>query len=141
MDLLDGFADAQRRLRDKVGMQVSFFTPVASSYPAGTPLNPETGRPYDPTIKPLASGFTSAAVKCSIVRRPFGAKTSDITETTALGLMGTENVGLIMGSASWPPVSAATEFEVFDARFEIRDTTYDGIGVRQRRIVIGEEKS
>lgn len=138
---LIGFAEAQQRLRDKLGFDIRFYAPIAGSYPPGTRLNPETGKPFDPTIKPTGSGWASASVKCSVVSRPMGPHGVDQTETTALGIMDSKTVGVIMGSGAFTGVVAeATEFDYLDRRFKIRDDQADELGIRDRHVVIGDVK-
>lgn len=136
---IEGFHDAQKRLRGHLGMDVRFFTPLPRTYPPGTVFNPETGRPFDPTIKPLASGFAEQTIRCSVLNKRL--QVEDDTETTAAGIFSDRSVGLAMDISEWPPASAATEFEVFERRFEIRDSQVDGLaGQNMRRLVYGEVK-
>lgn len=141
---LTGFADAQERLRDKLGLDITFYWPLAMTWPAGTQLNPETGRPFNPTVVPTASGEASASVRCSVIHRPFGLSRTGIEDqqtTTAVGMLSDENVGLIVkNEALWVSASAATEFEYLGERFEIRDTPRDTLGSVTRQLVVGEKK-
>lgn len=138
-----GFKEAQERLRDKLGFDVTFYTPLPLTYPPGTPTDPETGVPYNPTIRPTASGFASASVRCSVVNRVFGLSRTgveDQTESTALGIMSNTSLGLIMSEEDWPDVDEATEFEHLGIRYEIRDDTPDSLGGATRHVVVGEQK-
>jgi hypothetical protein len=138
-----GFKEAQERLREKLGFDIRFYTPLPKTYPPGTELDPETGKPYNATIRPTASGWASASVRCSVVSRPFGLSRTGIedqTESTALGIMSNTSVGLIMSEEDWPTASGATEFEHLEIRYEIRDDTPDSLGGATRHIVVGEQK-
>jgi hypothetical protein len=65
------FADAQRRLRAKLGVDVVFLIASDPEWPPGTPLDPETGKPYDPFLDPLVAQVdTEVTKRCSFVHRP-----------------------------------------------------------------------
>ena len=49
---LDGFAEAQGRLRQMIGVDAVFLVDGEPIWPAGTPIDPETGKPYDPFLEP-----------------------------------------------------------------------------------------
>lgn len=134
-----GFSEAQARLRDKLGLDVRLLTPVAAAYASGAVLDPTTGAPYDPRIKPTASGFASAMVRATVIADRLG--TEDDTETNAAGIFSTKSVVLDIAVEDWPRASAATEFEVLDQRYEIRDTQPDGFAqITTRHLLFGERK-
>lgn len=136
---ITGFLDAQDRLRDKFGLDVRLFTPIPSVYASGTVLDPSTGMPYDPRIRPTASGFASALVRASVLNRRLN--TEDDTETNAAGIFSAKSVALNIAEADWERASAATEFEVLEQRYEIRDTQPDGFAQRTtRHLIFGERK-
>lgn len=134
-----GFSDAQARLRDKLGLDVRLLTPVTAAYASGTVLDPTTGQPYDPRIKPTASGFSSAMVRASVISEVLSVE--DDTETNAAGIFSSKSVVLDIAVGDWPLASAATEFEVFEQRYVIRDTQPDGFAqITTRRLIFGERK-
>lgn len=96
-----GFEAAQVRLREQFGQEVPFYFASASTYPDGTPMDPETGQPYDPTIEPIASGMGSALVpNVSVVHRPMGLSRRGIAgeeATTAVGVFEEGEAALIVG--------------------------------------------
>jgi hypothetical protein len=59
---LAGFADAQSRLRNQFAEEVTFMYPEQFAWPAGTPIDPETDEPYDPTVEPITASAASAVV-------------------------------------------------------------------------------
>lgn len=136
----EGFADAQDRLRDKLGMDVTFYGPVAAIYDPDVPLDPETGAPHDPTIQPTASAAASAVVRCSIVQRPFGGRETQ-GEDSAEGWGSHNDVGLIMAAADGERLASAVAFGYADHLFTIRTTMFDGIGDIQRWVVHGERQA
>lgn len=133
---LAGFAAAQNRLRDHFGELVIFLTPVAGAWPPGTPIDPETQKPYDPVIAAQASGMSSAAVNANVVTRPYGKP--DV-EWAALGAVETDHVMLIAGASAFP-ASAATDFEVRGDRYKVSSMRFDGIGGIQRHLTFGRKR-
>jgi hypothetical protein len=133
---LTGFVDAQRRLRDKLGRRVTFFTPTASEYALDVALDPETQRPFDPTIEPVASGYASAVVQASVVKRPFSIR--DRPSVDARGIEEGGNEGLIVDIGELPAVEDASHYELDGERWKVVAVTIDGIGGEQRAVVIGE---
>jgi hypothetical protein len=135
---LAGYREAQLTLIAKVGADVPFFTPVAKTYPPGTLLDPQSGTPYDPTIRPQASGFASAAVRCSVALRPIDRAMDDKTVQNSLGLLEEGQGVLIVPSIDYDEndLDHATEVEVHGDRWEITQRTPDGIAsVDHRRLV------
>lgn len=148
---LEGFADAQARLRAGFGEPVPFFAPTGTTYPPGTPVDPESGEPYDPTVLPTASGFASAAVNCNIVSRPMGLSRRGIdtdVNTTAIGNLEEGQVVLIVGYDDYHDdelaidLDDATEFVVHNERYLIsqRDDDQLGDGPPMRVLVWGDQK-
>jgi hypothetical protein len=63
---LFGLQEAQRRLRGWFGENVIFLQASEYTYPAGTPIDPETGEPYDPTIEPESVNTPGTSVQCDV---------------------------------------------------------------------------
>lgn len=131
-----GFADAQVRLRANFGREVVFFTPLPTTWPPGTPLDPESGRPFDPTIRPIASGMASAAVNCSIIDRPLGLSqrgTKDQRQAqTAIGDMADKNKVAIISVEDAPRASGAVKASYLDEDFRVTDFRRDALGPVER---------
>lgn len=134
----EGFVDAQRRLREKLGMDITFYGPTEAIYDPDVPLDPETGQPHDPMIVPTASAAASAVVRCSVVHRPF---TQAEGQDAAEGWGSRDDVSLIVDIDDVPRLASAVAFEYGDRLFTIRTTPFDGIGDIQRWIVHGEKQS
>lgn len=135
---LTGFREAQLTLIAKLGADVPFFTPVAETYPPGTPLDPESGKPFDPTVQPQASGFASAVVRAGVAIRPIGGGLADSSIQNALGLLEEGQGVLLVPSTDYDnaDLDHATEVEVHGDRWEITQRTPDGIAnVDHRRLV------
>lgn len=128
---LAGFRDAQARLREQFGQTIPFFIPLEATWPAGTPLDPETGQPYDPTITPESGGdFAQLDIeKVSVVYRPMGLSrrgVEDDVRSTAIGRMEEGMAALIIGPETWDDeIENATEAIVNLERYTIRQTDLD----------------
>jgi hypothetical protein len=66
---LTDFQDAQDTLRAQLGAQVTFGTPTAPQWPVGTAINPDTSKPFDPTVVQTNSDFTYATITCLIIEK------------------------------------------------------------------------
>jgi hypothetical protein len=125
---LNGFRDAMVTLTEKLGADVPFFKPTATVWPSGVPLDPETGAPYDPTIEPQASGFASAAVRCSVVSRNAQAL-KDEALAAAIGEVEESEVVLVCSVADFDAhVDGATKVLIYGEELEITQSDLDGIG-------------
>lgn len=124
---LAGFRDAQDRLRALTGELVTFLGPVQVTFPPGTRLDPQSGRPYDPTITPSSSARASAAVKAGVV--------SSLGDGQAqpLGWTPEADVMLHMPSAAASAASAA-EFMLRGKLWKVTGRHFEGIGDLTNRI-------
>jgi hypothetical protein len=139
-----GFAEAQRRLRSKLGRVVSFYTPLASTYDPALPsgaFDPETGEPYDPTIKPTASGYVVASAYCSIAFAPLAAIRRDEVMGEPVGIVSRLNKDLILDKDDWWVASGATMFELDGEFWNIVNTKASGVGALQRYVIFGQDRS
>lgn len=138
---LAGFADAQERLRDAFGELVVFLKPVEATWPPGTPLDPETNRPYDPVVLPSSSGQASAVVNCDLAYRPWGRiGGAGEVEWTALGGLETAHILLIASSGAASAIEGSSEFVVRDERYKVTSIMPDGVGEVQRTVVQGRKE-
>lgn len=138
----DGFRDAQVRLRENFGKDLTFYTPGATTYPPGTPLN-EDGRPYDPTIQPSASGVTTQTVRVSVVSRPIGRSRGGMSapiSDEALGWVEAGDIVLIVDPEKLPPIKDATEVDYDGARWVIRTRDKDSLGPVDRYLLFCARK-
>lgn len=129
---LAGFRDASATLRLKFGQDVPFFTPLPTTYPMGTSLDPETGEPFDPTVVPTASGFASAAVRVGVVFRPMGLSRrgiDDDVQSTGVGTFEKGTVVLVADPDEYDAQLAdATECVVHEERYAITQIEHDRMG-------------
>lgn len=137
-----GFDDAQRRLRGMFARVVVIHTTTPPSYPLGTPLDPESGEPYDPTIAPSSGGAdVSQVVNARVVggaflgagAAAFGAR----EEEDALGMHSTADKALTLDPELYDDVKDATSFEVDGQTYHVEQVILDEIAQSQRVVVYG----
>lgn len=136
-----GFAEAQHRLRQELGIDVTFGIPVAPVWPDGTPLDPETGRPYDPTVDPASGGGTTAVTKrVALVFRPIRVNVEDpLDGDVRSGLRRDESIALAIDTADYLDVRNATEVAVGDIDYKVTEIIEDP-GPDDRYIAFGEAR-
>jgi hypothetical protein len=118
-----GFADAQQRLRNELGVDAVFFIPGTPTWPAGTPLDPETNKPYDPFLDPDVPGADQlVTVRCSFVHHPL---VSADPAATPLGAADSGNAALIVPPDRYPDVKQATRVTVGDEVWDVQIFRYD----------------
>lgn len=138
---LAGFADAQERLRGGFGELVTFRSAPSETYPPGTPLDPETGKPYDVTIVPTASGASEWIVRCDVAFRAINrAGIGGDSNPTPVGLFEESHVLLIANSAAASAAASAVEFSVRGDTFKITSRKFDGVGAVQRHLTYGRKE-
>lgn len=134
-----GFREAQARLRQKMGQDVAFSIPETPQWAPGVQLDPETGRPYDPTIEPTAGGgFTTVTHRVSVIFRPIRGRLQDETEATAMGIVSDDTAALLMDPADYPSVESAVKFDLNGTDYKITEAVPDGLAGVDRYVVFGE---
>ena len=131
-----GFRDAQRKLREHFGEEITFFGPPIVTYPPDTPIDPQTGEPYDPTIEAVDNVSPEARVKCDVV---FTTAGPDV-EFSAAGTTERTHVMLIADIDDQPAISPAQEFECRGEGYRVTSQKADGIGGLQRYLVWGRKR-
>lgn len=137
-----GFADAQSRLRAALGRDVTFFGEVLMDFPDGTPINPQTGRPYDPVLAPSASACASGMVRCN-VQRVFGPRVKQL-DHSAVGVGGVSHVMLIADDspANRTVIEPSVRFVLDREDFKVLSTKRDApIRGAPRLLVFGRTTS
>lgn len=126
---LAGFRAAQKRLINKIGVDAVFVHEGTSSYGPDVPTNPATGRPYDPFATPQdTTPERRETVRCGIVARVAAAQGD--TQQTAIGMMSSENVALLIDRADMERVAGADRVELEGEVYELRSLDRDDIGDR-----------
>lgn len=126
---LDGFRDASVRLRGAMGRPLWYMTPTPTTWPEGTALDPQTGRPYDPTVVPLASGFSSASAQTLVVLPGATDRVAKEVEA-AIGRIEEGGAALVVGAEDWKNLSLedATGVRIYDDTWELADARFDSVG-------------
>jgi hypothetical protein len=121
------FADAMATLNTHFGTVVEFQLPGASGvYPSGTTLDPETGRPYDPTIKPTGASGATASARVGVY---FGTTNED-ADDSALGILGDAEGMVDVRAEDYDTenLAFATHVIVRNVRYKIVNWRPDGMG-------------
>lgn len=129
---LAGFADAQSRLRDAIGIDAVFVHDGAKTYDPSVQLNPQTGEPYDPFATPTSStAETRETIRCSVVTKALAGRTEhgQVTDT-AIGWMSDAGMALIMDIADADRAEGADTVEAEGEEWELRQLRRDELGSR-----------
>lgn len=122
---LQEFREAQDRLIEEMGESVVLLTPIPTTYPPGTKLDPESGKPMDTWVQPVSSGFSSAMCSASVSSRPLtGSDTAPTTEGP-LGVVRSDHATLIVRLVDRPKATGATEALYQGIRYRVEDVRYD----------------
>lgn len=136
---LAGFRAAQRTLRQELGVDVTFRIPVAPVWPVGTQIDPETGRPYDPTIEPQSGGNTTPVVKHgSLIFRPITTD-DNVAENEPIGPRRDKMLALAIEVEDYAAIANASDVTVEDRDYKVREILRDP-GLDDRYIVYAEAK-
>lgn len=134
---LAGFRDAQKRLRQEFGEVVVFLGEVTATFPAGTAVDPETGKPYDPTAEPDSQTQASASALCDIVARPvFGSE----EQPSQGGIFETSHLILIADIDDRDLIEDKAHARVREREYLIAATRPDGIAGVQRLLIACREE-
>lgn len=125
---LAGFADAQHRLRQAVGIDAVFIHSGAQTWGPDVPINPRTGRPYDP----FAAAETTGPERRETVRCGKFSRFARAGETldTPIGFMADADLILTFDLADLPRVQGADSVEAEDETWKLRSTDEDSLGQR-----------
>lgn len=131
-----GFADAQRRFRAQFGESCVFLQPPTFTFPPGTQIDPDTGRPYDPVIVPTASAQASATVNCSVSFVAQGRTSEDAEREGPAGFVDRTRAMLIANLEDRALCENAVSVTLRgDWEMQITSQKADGVGELQRWLV------
>jgi hypothetical protein len=118
-----GFADAQDRLRQALGVDAVFLLPGQQTWPPDTPLDPESGRPYDPFVEPdVDTGTVEVTLRCSWVHRPF----ADLDPAMMpAGFADRGDAALIVPLVRYVEVKTAKRVRVGEDTWDVQAFRYD----------------
>jgi hypothetical protein len=136
-----GFRAAMDDARAAFGEPVDFHLPTPPVWPAGTPMDEDTGMPFDPTIEPESGGgFTTTTKNVLVIYHAIGPGLSAPQASEPAGVMKGESVVLDVSVPDYPDVENATEATVSGTRYAITDRQDDGILGRDRVLIFCEAK-
>lgn len=126
---LDGFRDASVRLRGAMGRALWYLTPTPTTWPEGTALDPESGQPFDPTVVPLASGFSSASAQTLVVLPGASDRVAKEVEA-AIGRIEEGEAALVIAAVDWEnhSLEGATGVVLYGDDWELADARFDSVG-------------
>ena len=131
---LAGFKAAQDRKRAAFGASVRFLWPAARTYAPGVSLNSD-GEPLDPTVAPTSVDQPEATVTATVARQTQRI-TGQRSKQTAVGRVEKGIVQLNVALEDAATVDGAESFEIDGERYEIEDTTRDGLGPTPNRLLV-----
>lgn len=120
----DGFRDAQEKLTLVLGEDVTFIAVEPKVWPPGTPLDKETGEPYDPTIQPVSGGGEIATV-VRVTPIEGAIRAQDPTRISPSGVRDTEEMVFSVNSGDYPLVEDAVYVDHNGERFHVTDIKND----------------
>jgi hypothetical protein len=133
-----GFRDAQRRLREALGRDAVFHVPLAVTWGADVSLDPQTGRPYDPTIVPESGGgSTDVTKRVGLVMRPITQRDDQVAEESPIGPRRDTLIAMAVEVEDFPDVQDATNVTLAGVGYTITETLRDP-GLDDRYIVYAE---
>lgn len=134
-----GFAEAQRRLRQHFGEAVTFYGEPVVTFPPGTPIDPETGEPFDPAVEPVTQQTPSASAMCNVTFKAINrAGVGGERRQGAAGDPELTHVLLITDSSRAADLEPMRRFEVRGEGFLITAQKPD-VGWQERWLVYGRK--
>jgi len=138
---LAGFRDAAVRMRAEMGSDVPFFTRTDGTYPPGTAIDPETGKPFDPAAPESGSAWGSASLRVGVYTRALAASREDDAVANAVGWFEEGHIVLDADPDEYAEVEDATEVEWNGERYEISDDDGSEIdNVEHRKLIFARKK-
>lgn len=128
---VDGFREAQHRLREKLGTAAVFQIPQPATWDPGEPLDPDTGRPFDPFAEPASGGgYVEVTKQVSYVARPLtsGRALGGDTYAAPIGNVDMGTAALIIDIDDYAAVATATRVTVAGTLFDIEMFRHDTLG-------------
>lgn len=137
---LEGFRDAAILMRAEMGADVPFFTRVDGTFPPDTPIDPETGKPFDPAVAESGSAWGSAVLRAGVYTKPVTGADDDAI-ANAVGWFEQGAIVLDVDPDDYASVEAATEVEWNGDRYEISDVDGSSIdNVEHRKLVFARKQ-
>jgi hypothetical protein len=138
----DGFRDAQRRLRQELGAAATFYMRSPATWAPDEPIDPDTGRPFDPFAEPASGGEDREVVKLvSYVARPLtsGRALGGDSAAAPIGNVDMTTAAVIVDVDDYPEVKDAHRVKVADTVYDVEMWRFDTLGPVERTIAYLEK--
>lgn len=133
-----GFRAAQRRLRELLGRDAVFHTPLPVTWGPDVALDPQTGRPYDPTVVPdSGGGMADVTKRVGLVMRPITQRDDQVAEESPIGPRRDTLIALAVEVDDYPDIQDAATVTVGGVGYTITEMLRDP-GIDERYIVYAE---
>lgn len=129
---LTGFWAALKQKRAAFAEPVTFTRPAAHVWPPDTPIDPETGLPYDPVLAAQATETEEIEVPANVAIR--GQEDADVN---AAGWFDNTHALAIVDLDRRGDVENATHFVARDVRYQIVVSRADGVAGDDRYLTYG----
>jgi hypothetical protein len=136
-----GFVEAQESLRSVLGAPVIFKIPNEKTWPEGTKINPDTGYPYDSTIKQTDAEFTEMTKTCLVIlKQASPLRPQSDTMIEASGEMSGMDIILDVAHTDYLDIEGAVQMTVNGLDYKVREAKPVQIaGQIYRELVYGEQ--
>lgn len=132
---LVGFRGAMQRKRSAFAETVTFTKPAVHVWPAGTPIDPETGLPYDPVLADEAStDLDTVDVAGNVAIRG-----QEDAKANAAGWFDNTHALVIVDLADQAAVEDATRFIARGVTYEVVVKRTDGLVGVDRYLMYGRK--
>lgn len=134
---VSGFIDAQERLIDQLGTDVTFHVKTPKVYDPAVQLDPQTREPYDPTaVATSGGGEVDTQLRVGTVRHLLDSGANDGVDDRAGGVMRSDRAALAVKVGDFASIEAASEVTIAGERYRVTDTTAEQIGATVYRHIV-----
>jgi hypothetical protein len=138
---IPGFIAAADNLRSLFGTATQFLIPVAATWPLGTKINPDTGMPYDATIKATSEPFTTITKTVLIILKqgsPLRPQSDTFWEQ--VGDVSGMDIIVDISGGDYGEVETASDMEINGLTYKIEEAKPFSVGGSiYRYLVYGKE--
>jgi hypothetical protein len=136
-----GFEQAMEQARSVFGQPVTFHIPQPTVWPADTPIDEDTGQPFDPTVEPESGGeFVDVPKTVLVIYHAIGPGLEAPQASEPAGVLRGETAVLDVALSDYPDIEPATEVTIQNTRYTVEDRQDDGVVGRDRMLIFLEAK-
>lgn len=137
-----GFRTAAVAMREQLGSKATFRIPVAQTWPGGTRINPDSGLPYDATVKPTSEPFTNIEKTILIIMKqgsPLRPQSDTFWEQA--GDLSGMDIIVEIGPVDYADVKEASEMTINGLHYKIEEAKPFSLASSvYRYLVYGKER-